>query len=423
MSRRFIFSSIATATLALALPACGSTEAPDASDGGTSNPDGGSSIVDAGGEPDAIPELASLDQLLSELRSDRDTALQNQSKAQGWPAPVDGGYLFVSAGNLGLVAGDHDAWVGTSMTAEDDFHWLVLSVADGSQYKFTDGADAWVADPWSRSYAFDEFGEMSTVAPTTSHLERFFAVGDAAMQERVVRVWVPEGNVSHLLYAHDGQNLFDPNAPYGGWKMDEAAPSGLMIVGIDFTEYRTWEYTYTTEPTANGPVGGGGDLYAAFVQDTVRELVRSHYGEPSRIGVIGSSFGGIMSLHMADRYPGQFDFVGSLSGTVAWGSWAGNGTDTMINRYKAAGHRDTAIYIDSGGNGDTCVDSDGDGSNDDDPSESDSYCVNLQFKSELMTMGYVLETDLWHHWTPDALHNEAAWAARVAGPFQIFMSL
>jgi poly(3-hydroxybutyrate) depolymerase len=299
----------------------------------------------------------------------------------------------------------------------------VLPVADGDRYKFTDGGDTWLSDPWSRSYAWDEFGEMSTVAPSASHLERFFAVGDANMPDRRVRVWVPAQTPTHLLYAHDGQNLFDPNAPYGGWKMDEVAPAGLMIVGIDATDYRTWEYTYTSEPTASGPVGGGGDLYAAFVQDTVRALVRSHYGEPARIGVIGSSFGGIMSLHMADRYPGEFDFVASLSGTVAWGSWAGAGTDTMIHRYLAAGHRDTPIYIDSGGNGDTCVDSDGDGSNDDDPSSTDGYCVNLQFRDVLLSMGYVMGTDLWHVWAPDALHNEAAWAARVAGPFQIFMNL
>jgi predicted alpha/beta superfamily hydrolase len=421
MFRRLIFSGLASAFLALGA-SCGSSAPPDASDGGTSNPDAGS-ITDAGGGADAIAELASLEQLLSELRSDRDAALRNQSRAQGWPAPVEGGYLFVSASGLGLLAGDHDEWVGSSMTAEDDFHWLVRPVANGSRYKFTDGADTWLADPWSRSYTYDDFGEMSTVAPATAHRERFFAVGDAELQERVVRVWVPEGSASHLLYAHDGQNLFDPNAPYGGWKMDEVAPAGLMIVGIDFTEFRTWEYTYTTEPTASGPLGGGGDLYAAFVQNTVRELVRTHYGEPSRVGVIGSSFGGIMSLHMADRYPGQFDFVASLSGTVDWGSWAGTGTDTMINRYKAAGHRNTAIYIDSGGNGTTCVDSDGDGSNDDDPTETDKYCLNLQFKTELLDIGYVLETDLWHHWTPDALHNEAAWAARVAGPFQIFMDL
>lgn len=419
MWQRLFLCSLAAVLSQLA---CGASPAPGSADAGASDSDAANTAIDAGAA-DAIPELASLEQLLTEVRNDPGSAMLKQSRAQGWPAPVEGGYLFVSIGSLDRVAGDHDNWEGTAMIADESFHWLVLSLADGSQYKFTDGADTWMADPWSRSYAWDEFGEMSTVSPASSHLERHFVVGDSEMEDRTVRVWVPAQSPTHLLYAHDGQNLFDPNAPYGGWRMNDVAPEALMIVGIDYTDARTWEYTHTTEPTATGPIGGRGDLYAAFVQDTVRELVRTHYGEPARVGAIGSSFGGLMSLHMADRYPGEFDYVASLSGTVAWGSWAGTGTDTMINRYQNAGHRDTAIYIDSGGNGDTCIDSDGDGSNDDDPTASDSYCVNLQFRAALLGMGYVLETDLWHHWAPGAAHNEAAWAARVALPLQIFMGL
>jgi hypothetical protein len=420
MFQRLFLCGLAAAMLVQ--PACGASDAPGSSDAAPSDSEDANTIIDAGAA-DALPALANLEQLLSDLRGDLAGGMLKQSRAQGWPAPVEGGYLFVSTGGLTHVAGDHDNWAGTVMQSDDDFHWVLLSVADGTRYKFTDLAESWLADPWSRSYEWDEFGEMSVVSPTGAHLDRFFAVGDAEMEDRMIRIWVPSDGPTHLLYAHDGQNLFNPSAPYGGWRMNEVAPEALMIVGIDYTDARTWEYTHTTEPTATGPIGGRGDLYAAFVQDTVRQLVRTHYGEPSKIGVIGSSFGGLMSLHMADRYPGEFDFVASLSGTVAWGSWAGTGTDTMIHRYQSAGHRDTAIYIDSGGDGDTCVDSDGDGSNDDDPSDSDSYCVNLQFRAALIEMGYVLETDLWHHWSPGAAHNEAAWAARVHRPFQIFLSL
>ena len=423
MFKRWLLGVATVGTLVATIGACGSSQPAASADGGTASVDGGAPVDDAGAQGDPIPALADLDTLLDALRDNRDAAMLEQSREQGWPAPVDGGYLFVSTGGLSLVAGDHDNWAGTELTAEGDFHWIVLPIDAGNRYKFTDGGENWVADPWSRSFAWDDMGEMSTVSPNSSHLERFFQLGNADLLKRTVRIWVPAQPATHLLYAHDGQNLFNPYGPYGGWHMNDAAPAGLMIVGIDATDERTWEYTYTTEPGAGGPVGGGGDIYASFVQETVRALVRRHYGEPAKVGVIGSSFGGIMSLHMADRYPGAFDFVASLSGTVDWGSWAGSGTDTMIHRYVSAGHRDTAIYIDSGGNGSTCSDSDGDGTNDDDSTETDSYCVNLQLRDALLDLGYVEGTDLWHHWEPDALHNEEAWAARVFRPLQNFMAL
>jgi hypothetical protein len=123
MSGRLIL--LVAALVLLAQPACGSGDAIGTSDAGPSNLDGGNISADAGGA-DAIPEVANLDQLLSELRGDRDVAMLKQSRAQGWPAPVEGGYLFVSTGGLDHLAGDYDNWVGTAMNADDDFHWLVL---------------------------------------------------------------------------------------------------------------------------------------------------------------------------------------------------------------------------------------------------------------------------------------------------------
>ena len=92
-----------------------------------------------------------------------------------------GGYLFVSTQGLGRLAGDHDDWVGTEMTSDDDFYWLVVDVGPGSRYKFTDG-ETWLADPWSRAYAWDSEGEMSMVVPYAAHLERHFQVSDSEMQ-------------------------------------------------------------------------------------------------------------------------------------------------------------------------------------------------------------------------------------------------
>jgi len=195
------------------------------------------------------------------------------------------------------------------------------------------------------------------------------------------------------------------------------------VVGIDNTPARMAEYTHVTDDLGSGPIGGDGDGYADFVHGYVRTLIRDAYGEPPKVGVMGSSLGGLISFHIADRYPGDYDFAASLSGTMGWGSiGAGQMQPTIIERYAAAGQRSTALYLDSGGSG-TCYDSDQDGIEDDDPSASDNYCENKQLESVLLAAGYTVGVDLWHWHELGALHNEAAWAARIWRPLDHFSGL
>ncbi len=324
--------------------------------------------------------------------------------------------------NLDLVAGDHDSWAGTAMNADSGFFWAVVNVGPGNRYKFTDLND-YVADPWSRAYEYDAFGVMSMTAPAEAHLERFFNVGDMNHAPRRIRVWVPAGTPTHLLYVQDGQNLFDPDAFFGGWQLQSSAPAAMMLVGIDNGgAARFDEYTHVTDDIGTGGfVGGGGDDYADFIAIVVRALIVEHYGEPAKVGLMGSSLGGLISFHIADRYPGAYDFAASLSGTMGWGS-IGDGVtnETMIERYAAGGHQATALYLDSGGNATACIDSDDDGIEDDDPSSSDNYCENKQLEATLIGQGYEANVDLWHWHEPDAPHNEAAWADRVWRPLDLF---
>jgi predicted alpha/beta superfamily hydrolase len=222
-----------------------------------------------------------------------------------------------------------------------------------------------------------------------------------------------------MLYVQDGQNLFDPAAMWGGWRLQESAPPGMLIVGIDNTPDRMDEYTHVSDVIDGTPYGGDGDAYAAFLQDTVRPLADATWGEPPTVGLMGSSLGGLISFHVADRYPGEYAFAASLSGTMGWGS-IGSQNETMIQRYAAAGHRSTALYLDSGGQGGSCADADGDGTNDDDPSSADNYCENAQLRDVLAAVGYGFEEDLWHWHEPGAGHNEAAWADRVWRPLALF---
>jgi predicted alpha/beta superfamily hydrolase len=365
-----------------------------------------------------------LDALLAELRGDVQGTLLAQSKKSGWPAPVEKGLLFVSADpSLTELAGDHDAWAGTAMHVDQGFAWLVIDPPKDEHYKFTDGT-TFTSDPWSRQYTYDGYGEMSLAKTTGARLERHFGVGDAALAERTVRAWIPAGAITRELYAHDGQNLFDPNAAYGGWHLQDAAPDGMLIVGIDNTPARMDEYTHVADDIDGQTFGGQAEAYAELLEHTVRPLIRAHYGEPGPVGTLGSSLGGLVSLVIADRYPGEYVFAASMSGTMGWGSiGAGFHNQTIFQRYAAHGHEAPILYVDSGGSGSSCADSDGDGVDDDDATESDNYCENLQTKNVLLSLGYTEGTDLFYWYEPGATHDEASWSARVFRPLQVFAGL
>ncbi|MFT3770160.1 MAG: alpha/beta hydrolase-fold protein [Minicystis sp.] len=366
---------------------------------------------------------AKLDDVLAALRSDRDGTLKAESAKDGWPLLTDQGWLFVSTkSNLSKLAGDHDQWMPEPMTVDQGFAWIVEPMIPmDDHYKFTDG-QTYAADSWSRSVNYDSFGEISIARATGEHLDRWFGIADGKLAERTVRVWVPAGAITHELYVHDGQNLFDPEGPWGGWHLQDSAPDGMLLIGIDNTPARMDEYTHVTDVISGGTVGGKADDYADFLQHTVRPLVQKQYGEPGPVGVMGSSLGGLISFEVAYRYPNDFAFAASLSGTMGWGSiGAGVHNQTMIERYDGL-HMKPVLYLDSGGEGITCADSDNDGIDDDDANASDNYCENAQMH-ESLGKKYMEGVDLFFWHEPGAEHNEAAWAARVFRPLQIFQAL
>lgn len=397
-------------------------------------PDSADTAVDTG--TDAPPGL---DTILGELRADVDGTMAKYAAGPfelgvsggGWPIQVTGGWLFVDPDQTGALAGVFNDWTAEDMTADAGFSYIVRTADRGDGYKFTDGADDWHADPWARALTWDENGEMSLLHPTDAHLEHLFAVSGEGLSARDLHVWVPEA-ADRVLYAEDGQNLFDPNAMWGGWHLDEAlaglgggAGDTTLVAGIFNTGDRMEEYTHV-EDTLDGEVyGGWGDTYAAFVQSDVRPLIAATYfpdaGEPAITGLLGSSLGGLISFHIADQYPGAFTFAASMSGTMGWGSIEQH-NETIIERYASHGHQSTVLYLDSGGSGD-CVDSDGDGIMDDDPSAEDNYCENIQLRDTLESVGYQYETDLYHWYEPGATHDEVSWAARVDLPLGIFAGL
>lgn len=405
--------------------ACAGGNAPvdgpdDAGGGDGETPAGGDT-----GSPAADDELVLRAAIAGE--GDAAEALLAVSRGGGLPVQTDAGYLFACLCGPGswALAGDHEGWNGEAMAeGEGGLWWIEVDVpaADGSRYKFTDG-DAWIADPRGRRYLHDEHGPISLVRASGAHLERHHAVDGAGLAPRDVRVWVPRGGAfRHLLVAHDGQNLFDPQAIHGGWRLDQSLPEDMLVVAIDNTAARMDEYTHVRDTVFGEELGGGADDYAAFVHDVVLPDAIARYGEPGLVATMGSSLGGLVSLHLADREPAAWDMAISLSGTLGWGSIGGD-AETIVARYAAAGHRSTALFLDSGGGGTTCADGDGDGVPDDDPDARDNYCETVWMRDVLLDEGYVMEQDLWHWHEPGATHDEAAWADRVWRPLSIFARL
>lgn len=114
-----------------------------------------------------------------------------------------------------------------------------------------------------------------------------------------------------VLYLQDGQNLIDPNAPFGNWEVDKSlarlAAEGkgdLIVVGIDHGgSDRIKEYT----PFHDSPMGpGDGKKYVRFVTDTLKPWIDKHYRTlPDRLhtGIGGSSMGALISIYAGLMYP------------------------------------------------------------------------------------------------------------------------
>ena len=345
----------------------------------------------------------------------------------GWPFhTADDTWIFVHEGDVAAgLAGGHNGWEFSAMSVGVGFSWIEISISDprGSPYKFVQGVDGstgvWVADPWARSYADDEFGEFSHVLPPDDvHFERWPGLEGRGLVRRNVVVRVPSGvGPWPVLYAHDGQNLFDEQAIWGGWRLNTALQGvdDMLVVGVDNTADRMSEYTHTS---------GAGDDYADLIVLDLMPVISAAYPVSDVTGVMGSSLGGLISLHIGSRHPDAVDFVASLSGTLWWGD-SDEQRDLVRDRY-LADPPDVALYVDSGGGpgpDGECRDPNADGSVADDPDDEDNYCSNREFVDAMADAGYVWDENLWHWWVADAPHNEMAWAERVDLPLSLFADL
>ena len=352
----------------------------------------------------------------------------------GWPVRVGADtYLFLHPSedpHALSLAGDFNDWDPAPMTSGPGFAWVELSIEapEGSGYKFVQGSD-FRADPWARSFTYDAFGELSFVRPPAEdwRLDRWPEAQAAGLPPRPVHVLVPPGEGPWpVLYAQDGQNLFNPSGMFGGWGLQAVlreASGPALVVGTFAGPDRLAEYAHTDDAISLGDVTGRLDDFTELLTGVVRPKIEEVYGVGPVTGLLGSSMGGVASLGIAHAQPGEWDFVASMSGTLGWGRFSAEGP-TLQELYLDA-PPDLVVYVDSGGGPGPlgCQDLNGDGFYADDPDHSDNYCTNRAFADALADDGWVWNETLFHWHEPDAPHNEIAWRARVHRPIEIFLDL
>ncbi|TNE47782.1 MAG: hypothetical protein EP343_18550 [Deltaproteobacteria bacterium] len=307
-----------------------------------------------------------------------------------------------------------------------DFYYAELTLPVGRHaYKFVDSSSTlqWQVDPNNEAFVFGGFGPDSIVSTEGSkdgelrqHPD-FFAT--QLNNRRTLYVYLPPEYYKNLkwrypvVYMHDGQNLFDPKAMWGGWGVDkwvnQLAAAGkiqpAIVVGVANTSGRFAEYTHTQDKIQGQTVGGKAKDYADFLLREVKPWIDGRYRtQPTRrqTSVMGSSLGGLISLWLGYEYPDVFFRIGALSSTFGWGQ-IGASNPTLLDIVKKESPRDIVIYIDSG-------------------SPADNSKETTQMRDLLQSKGYVFGLNLQHWLEQGAQHNEKAWNDRLFRPLQFLLS-
>ena len=163
------------------------------------------------------------------------------------------------------------------------------------------------------------------------------------VQSRNITVWLPDGYLPYgeerypVIYAHDGQNLFEPGRSYGGveWGLDETAERMMrdgqlppaIIVGIWNTNERWQEYApqkvieSLPGDTSSEWLGSNlpalkADAYLRFITEELKPYIDATYETASgrdHTYIMGSSMGGLISLYAMAEYPDTFSRAAAVS--------------------------------------------------------------------------------------------------------------
>jgi len=230
--------------------------------------------------------------------------------------------------------------------------------------------------------------------------------------ERTIIVWLPESYKTEtkkrypVLYAHDGQNLFDPKTSFIGvdWQLDETADTlirkgeieEIIIVGIYNTPDRVQEYSDTEI----------GRSYMHFIINDVKPFIDHTYRTlPDRenTAMMGSSMGGLISFYMVWRYPEIFSKAACLSTSLQWNYGA---ILKEIEEYDGS-KKKIKIYSDSSGGG----------------SEGRSAPLYQKLNEILIAKGFQEGVDFEYYFDEAGDHSERSWATRAWRPLKFMFGI
>ncbi len=204
-----------------------------------------------------------------------------------------------------------------------------------------------------------------------------------------------------VLYLHDAQNLFDPKQSYTGatWQITQAMQRlreqvgfEAIVVGIEHggprrvSELMPWpiENFVGEAPPAEGAA------YLRWIVEVVKPYIDAHYPtkpECEHTAMIGSSLGGLLTHYAAHAQPGVFCKVGILSPSY----WVSEGPYTFARQQPAPAT--VRVFMYAGGK------------------ESPRMVPDAQRMLKLMRETRPAGSATTLLITPEAGHNEPAWAA------------
>lgn len=266
------------------------------------------------------------------------------------------------------------------------------------------------ADPTTAAVAVFSVANWKDLGPKTAptNLKIVSGVYSPQLQNtRSVRILLPRDYAMNteqrypVIYAHDGQNLFDPSTCISGadWSLDLSVKRVIsqpandpIIVGIDSMpgDERALEYDETAK----------GELYAQFLIETIKPWIDQNLRtlpDRNHTWTMGSSLGGLISLELAWKHSEVFSAAAGLSASIFFNEQDIYGVfGTQIPSFPVR------LYFDHGGIG----------------GDAAFAQYSAPFDLYLRNLGFVEGQNLVYLVYPYSDHSEVDWARRVDVPLR-----
>ena len=174
--------------------------------------------------------------------------------------------------------------------------------------------------------------EPNTIHPRARvYFKTFFFNTNNSFKNRLVRVYIPStydfsnpNKRFKTIYMLDGKNIFDDYTSFvGEWGVDESIEDmidkhlteGYIVIGVDAPntdidrslEMSPKDVTRAKKYELKGT--GYAHLLGDFIFNIVKpDIDKTFFTQDEKVGVAGSSMGGLMAFYLAMEYPKQIEF-------------------------------------------------------------------------------------------------------------------